>query len=197
MTALGLSSASSLRARLPDVPVTVFGYRSVFQAPGADGVGYCGACTSRRWWNQHSWHNIRLVTRFPLLSTAPSNILQHAAAICDLSGGDSFTDLYGHGRYSSVTECKRFAIDNDIPLILLPQTYGPFTDGDLRDDAASLCAGATQAWARDARSFEILRELLGDAFDASRHRQGVDVAFLLPKVEPREEEVFPAAYVVR
>lgn len=36
------------------------------------------------------------------------------------------------------------------------------------------------AWARDERSFDVLKDLLGDAFDPLRHRSGVDVAFGLP-----------------
>ena len=43
------------------------------------------------------------------------------------------------------------------------------------------------AWAQDETSFDVLRELLGDSFDSNRHRLGVDVAFELPAVPPRDK----------
>jgi len=71
-------------------------------------------------------------------------------------------------------------------LILLPQTYGPFAGSNTRAEASHFARYATRAWARDARSFDVLRELLGDDFDPARHQQGVDVAFLLPRGEAIE-----------
>ncbi len=44
--------------------------------------------------------------------------------------------------------------------------------------------GWVVAWARDERSFEVLKERLGDRFDPTRHRVGVDVAFGLPSHPP-------------
>ena len=41
---------------------------------------------------------------------------------------------------------------------------------------------AAMCWARDARSFETLKELLGDYFDPQRHRCGVDVAFAWSRI---------------
>ena len=186
VTALGYASAAALRTCLLHLPVTIFDHSSTVATPDAAGIGRCGARTSRRVWDAHTWTRIRLATRVPFPPNAAASILKRASAICDISGGDSFTDLYGPWRYKSVTEAKRFALDHRIPLILLPQTYGPFRDSSVREDAARLCRGAAQAWARDARSFEILKDLLGDAFDGERHRLGVDVAFLLPKAEPPE-----------
>lgn len=192
VTALGRSSAVSLRTRLPDLPVTIFDHGSGVRTPDADGIGRCGARTSRRVWDAHTWSRIRLAMRVPFPSNDAATLLKRAAAICDISGGDSFTDLYGPWRYLSINQSKNFAINHGIPLVLLPQTYGPFKDPALRNDAARLCRGAAHAWARDARSFEILKELLGDAFDPELHRLGVDVAFLLPKAEPPEAKLGPA-----
>ena len=95
----------------------------------------------------------------------------------DISGGDSFTDLYGPQRFQTVCLPKLTALRLGRPLILLPQTYGPFQAEDTRRRAASIVRRASMAWARDARSFETLKQLLGDAFDPERHRVGVDVAF--------------------
>ena len=43
---------------------------------------------------------------------------------------------------------------------------------------------STMAWARDQRSFDSLKELLGEQFAPRKHRPGVDVAFALPVRPP-------------
>ena len=69
------------------------------------------------------------------------------------------------------------------PLILLPQTYGPFDKSF--DRASRIVQDATACFARDERSFENLKKMLGNRFDPDRHRCGVDMAFGL---EPRSAE---------
>lgn len=125
-----------------------------------------------------------------------ARLLASVVAFLDISGGDSFTDLYGPRRFSSVCAPKRLAMRLRKPLILLPQTYGPFRDVGRRAEASRIVRYAAQAWARDARSFEILRDLLGDLFDPARHRLGVDVAFRLPSIDaPRLRENLPERFV--
>jgi polysaccharide pyruvyl transferase WcaK-like protein len=102
----------------------------------------------------------------------------------DVSGGDSFTDLYGERRFWEVTRPKLLALEMNRPLVLLPQTYGPFENPRIREVASRVVRGATRAWARDGASFRVLRDLAGDAFDAERHRCGVDLAFALPVRQP-------------
>ncbi len=46
----------------------------------------------------------------------------------DVAGGDSFTDLYGEARFQLINAIKEEAVQRGKPLILLPQTYGPFRD---------------------------------------------------------------------
>lgn len=103
-----------------------------------------------------------------------------AAAVLDISGGDSFSDIYGERRLQAVCAPKSLAIRERTPLYLLPQTYGPFKSAEARRLASTIVRSARMCWARDARSFEILRDLLGDRFDPRRHLVGVDVAFALP-----------------
>jgi polysaccharide pyruvyl transferase WcaK-like protein len=110
--------------------------------------------------------------------------LLRARVILDISGGDSFTDLYGEKRFEAVAAPKQVAVEHGIPLILLPQTYGPFDTERSARRAAEIVKYARMAWARDKHSFIVLRELLGDTFNPSRHRSGVDMAFLLEAREP-------------
>jgi polysaccharide pyruvyl transferase WcaK-like protein len=91
--------------------------------------------------------------------------VQRADAVLDVSGGDS-------------------------PLILLPQTYGPFSRGRNERTARNLIAGSSLAYARDRRSYENLQGILGHRFDPKRHRQGVDLAFGL---RPRQPTVMEPA----
>lgn len=152
----------------------------------------CGARFTRRWHRPESLARIRIAARLGgLLNPAARRILA-ANAVLDISGGDSFTDLYGAWRFRQVTLPKLIALENRIPLILFPQTYGPFRTAKAQRVAQQITRGAAMAWARDARSFNILRDLLGpDHFDPARHRLGVDVAFALPAHEAQGDRLPP------
>lgn len=108
-------------------------------------------------------------------------LFRSADAVLDISGGDSFSDIYGPRRFRAICATKMLAIREGAPLILLPQTFGPFRAPGARARAATIVRAARACWARDARSFQVLRELLADRFDPARHRVGVDVAFALPR----------------
>jgi len=107
-------------------------------------------------------------------------------AVLDVSGGDSFSDLYGLRRFRSIVLPKQVTLALGIPLVLLPQTYGPYAAPRIRDAATDVLRRATQVWARDERSLSVARDLLGDAFDATRHRSSPDLAFGLPAVPPAD-----------
>ena len=123
--------------------------------------------------------------RFGLTSNPIVRTVRNAAAVLDISGGDSFSDIYGKKRFTAVTQPKQLALDAGTPLILMPQTYGPFNDPRRRVKAASILRRSRLAFARDIRSFELMKELLGASFDPARHMCGVDVAFGLPISEPK------------
>ena len=112
------------------------------------------------------------------------SMLDQCGAILDVSGGDSFSDIYGSHRFWSIIRPKMIANRRGIPLVLLPQTYGPFRGERERRLAAEAVLGAAMSWARDRYSFEVLTELAGVDFDPSRHREGVDMAFNLPRLDP-------------
>ncbi|MDG1360637.1 MAG: hypothetical protein P8P71_09365, partial [Phycisphaerales bacterium] len=46
--------------------------------------------------------------------------------VVDVSGGDSFTDMYPDDRIHNIAGIKELVLDQGRPLLLLPQTYGPF-----------------------------------------------------------------------
>jgi len=191
VSALCYATVTALAARLPRASMTVldFGRGVRHEQVGVRGgevkISRCGAKHSRRLYSPDTLWNIRLSARLGGLWNPCARRLLAADAVLDISGGDSFTDLYGQHRFDAVAYSKLIAIENGVPLILLPQTYGPFRSGGTRRVAAEIVRRSVLAVARDARSFETLRELAGGAFDPERHISGVDVAFLLEAREPR------------
>lgn len=105
------------------------------------------------------------------------HLIDSCDAVLDVSGGDSFSDIYGWGRFRAVYWPKRLAGLRRKPLILLPQTYGPYRGAKAFGLARSVTASANLAWARDPNSFQVLKSLVGEGFNPSVHRQGVDMAF--------------------
>jgi polysaccharide pyruvyl transferase WcaK-like protein len=169
------------------------GTRRIERNIGPDRVCYTaqGAVGGMRLYRPENLH--RAVAQSPIgLSWNPIlKTIRDSSAVLDISGGDSFSDIYGRRRFTSITQPKQLAIENGAPLILLPQTYGPFEDETRRGEASRIVRSATLAFARDRRSFSILVDLLGDSFNPARHLCGVDVAFALPITEPAPARRYP------
>lgn len=188
VSALMISVVNGVSDRMPGTSITVLDHGNGLRA----GIPFCGTPFgvrvgirhTRRWYRPEAQTHVSLAISLGGAGNPGARALMDADAILDISGGDSFTDLYGQQRFAAVCFPKKMAIRLGIPLILLPQTYGPFRDEKSREMARTYMRGAAQAWARDSRSFEVLKDLLGSGFDPARHRLGVDVAFLLPAVRP-------------
>lgn len=165
------------------IDVTVFdngvGVRRQVAELGGSSVRYRahGMRLSRRVHRAESLAHMRLSARFGGVGNAGVRAMASADAVLDVSGGDSFSDIYGRKRFEQVTQPKELVLALDRPLVLLPQTYGPFRDTALARRAASVVRRAHSAWARDVDSFERLGDLLGSDLDPKRHRRTVDVAF--------------------
>lgn len=192
VSALGWSIVHNLQNAAPSCEVAVFdfscGLSRVKSGPRGDApVVRCGGYHTKRIYRSESLWNIRISARLGGLRNPGARLLLAANAALDVTGGDSFTDLYGPWRFRAATLCKQTVLELKKPLVLLPQTYGPFESTRNRRVAESIVRRSAMAWARDERSFGVLRDLLGDAFDPARHRSGVDVAFGLPTVKPRED----------
>ncbi|RIQ25260.1 polysaccharide pyruvyl transferase family protein [Jiangella rhizosphaerae] len=147
-------------------------------------VEFAGVRMSRRWHRPESWAQVRLAQTFGGRGNPVARRIARADAVADISGGDSFTDLYGPTRLHSVAAPKLAALRAGRPLVLLPQTYGPFDTPEGRVLAQRLIRSSSLAYARDPHSFQRLLELAGPMADASRLRDGVDVAFALRPRRP-------------
>ena len=190
MSALSISVLESLRQRAPDMRLCVFDHghgvrtHELGDSKRDHPVELCGATQTRRLYRPESLSRIRFACRWGGLYNAAARRILAADAILDISGGDSFTDLYGRWRFRQVSLPKMIAIEAKRPLILLPQTYGPFEGSQARCTASRIVKAAKHCWARDQRSFGVLKELLADDFEPERHRLGIDVAFLLGQRKP-------------
>ncbi|MPZ26534.1 MAG: hypothetical protein GEV12_08765 [Micromonosporaceae bacterium] len=193
LAALRAATLGTLLSGHPGAGVTIFddglGARSggVFVDGHVVPVTLCGARISRRVYRPEAYLNMRASALLGLPNPGLARI-DACHAVLDLSGGDSFSDLYGVRTFRLVAWPKRLALLRDRPLVLLPQTYGPFRRPRLRRQAAGLVRRAAMAWSRDPDSFSALHDLLGADFDPDRHRDGVDVAFALSPRPPDQPD---------
>lgn len=144
-----------------------------------------GLSHTRRLWREDCLRRVYVETRIGAASAPGASMLRASEAVLDVSGGDSFTDLYGQKRFDAMVLTKRLALAAGRPLILLPQTLGPFHSDENRATARDILAAATAIWVRDAKSLDTLRDMLGARFDPARHRLGVDMALRLPETMPQ------------
>jgi polysaccharide pyruvyl transferase WcaK-like protein len=147
----------------------------------------------KRVWHKNHLATARLAAAMGFRSHNLVRVVSDADLVLDVSGGDSFTDLYGEARFRSIVAPKEIALSLGRRLVLLPQTYGPFKSEKTRHTARRLIGGAALAYARDPDSLARLRDLLEDRFDPNRHRLGVDLAFALPAQQPTALEASVAA----
>jgi len=187
VSALCLSALAGLAARSAE-PLAVADHgRGVRQTDmGFASVTRLGLTHSRRFWRGENLTTVRTLARIGGGPSASARIIAGSRAILDVSGGDSFTDLYGPRRFRAMVMTKRLALDNGLPLILLPQTLGPFRDPANRAEAVNILAAARAVWLRDAASYHFLQDVLGPRFDPDRHRLGLDMAVALPSREPSD-----------
>lgn len=192
VSALGLSTLAAVAKRRDNARVTLYDNGSSVRSAtwsfpqGTLDVTQRGMWLSRRVHRPESLWQMRVDSLLPRHVNPNVRAMAHAKAVWDLSGGDSFSDIYGSKRYAQVTVPKRVALRAGRRLVLLPQTYGPFRRPRNRTTARSILLGASEVWARDAESYHRLQGLLAADFDRERHRLGVDVAFTLPAMEPTE-----------
>lgn len=189
VSALFFSAISGLARSLDEVEFVVFdnglGLREdslTISSGRAVRLLRFGARGGRRYHRPENIASMLLASRMGAIGrlNGAIRLIDSCDAILDASGGDSFSDIYGSGRFNNICRPKAIAINRGKPLILLPQTYGPFANHATRAAAAAVTRCASMAWARDQNSYRILKELLGRAFDPAKHLCGVDMAFGMP-----------------
>lgn len=99
--------------------------------------------------------------------------------LLDIGAGDSFAQIYGPKRFLYLWLTKLMANLSRIPLLLSPQTIGPFTSPIYRALARLVLEPASAVVARDPVSLGFLSEIAPKAHGVL----SVDVAFALPYVD--------------
>lgn len=107
--------------------------------------------------------------------------LREFDAVFDTGAGDSFTDIYGRNRLARIAYTQLTARRLGIPLVLLPQTIGPFTGAAHRMLARRVLRRADIVMSRDGVSTSHAAEL--GRRDVVR---ATDLVFSLPTVEARK-----------
>ncbi len=112
-------------------------------------------------------------------SNAWLRALQQADLVCNIHGGDSFSDIYG---------IRRFIVDiiDDIVvllmkknLILLPQTYGPYNHFISRLIASFIVNHSSRIYSRDLQSADVFKKVLRVTDSSPQVLFCPDVAFTL------------------
>lgn len=108
------------------------------------------------------------------------SLLRKCDIVFDIGEGDSFADIYGNKRLAIQVLGKALSRLFGRPLVLSPQTIGPFKSGLGRALGNVGMRMAIRIYARDPLSLELLRS----AGFAGRSQEVMDVAFALPFERP-------------
>lgn len=121
-------------------------------------------------------HIARLLASAALLRLLPKNArialvngnpwlrpIARAGIIGALSGGDSFSDLYGFRRLLYVSLPQLLVLVMGKPLVLLPQSFGPFRGTLARGLARQIVRRAAHVYTREADGLDAIRILAPDA----------------------------------
>ncbi len=100
--------------------------------------------------------------------------------VLDIGAGDSFSDIYGPGRILKMMAAQKLVRLAGRPLVLSPQTIGPFNNKLIEKTALSVMRSATFVASRDDLSTACARDMGfdGPLIEAS------DVALRLPYQRP-------------
>lgn len=85
--------------------------------------------------------------------------LKRADIVVDIGGGDSFADIYGAKRFFTIWATKMHAIRMGKPMILSPQTIGPFDTQYARPLARWAMNRSKLVVSRDAPTTAFLKEM--------------------------------------
>ena len=176
---LGVGALTVANANLIGAAVKKAGRRPVFHLMGVRGAfDYSHEITF-----ENDFENVG----YKALANPFSNLhrqMQRCDIVFDIGGGDSFSDIYAARRYWLIIGSKIAARRSKGPLILSPQTIGPFHTAIARHAAVGVMNSASRIFARDEKSLSILKEL--GMLD--RSALTTDVAFALPFEAPADKQ---------
>lgn len=132
----------------------------------------------------------RRARRWLLGRNAYCRALRDADLAAEITGGDSFSDLYGMRRFVLGFLRRWLVLLYGKRLIMLPQTYGPFRRRLSRVMARYVLRRADRVYCRDHEGVEFARALVGPRY-GDKVRFAPDVAFLLDPRVPETLRIVP------
>lgn len=115
-----------------------------------------------------------------------AGIISRCDLIVDITGGDSFSDIYGMRRFIMGYLQKSLAGLYGKPLILMPQTYGPYSHPLAKALARRVLRYAMLVLSRDRAGVDYAKGILGK--DCEKVKLCPDVAFVLDSLRPNTEQ---------
>lgn len=198
VSALAWSAINLLFIKWPDADVNLLGGRSKSKQP----VTIKGSSIEIPSWalryspklfiaNHIVWMllTVGLIKLFPFLKKilvkkgSTLEAVYKADVFADITGGDSFSDIYGMKRLVMGYMVKRLCQMTGKPFFMLPQTYGPFKSPVSRFLAGRVLKKAVRIYSRDKEGMSVVKGLIGDT---DKVAISPDVAFVLaPKAPER------------
>lgn len=125
----------------------------------------------------HNYFSLKYFLRL-ILSPQKFNLLKiiNQDIVFDISGGDSFSDIYGSARFKAMLNSKRLYNLFKRKQVLLPQTIGPFKNKQYEKFAFDQMAKMDFVFSRDKQSYDYTKQFLKE----QKIYESIDVAFLLP-----------------
>ena len=87
-------------------------------------------------------------------------LLNECNIILDITHGDSFSDIYGKKWLIQTNLLKSFVLLNNKPLVLMPQTYGPFNNWFFKQWSKIIINKAYKVYSRDKKSTHYITDEL-------------------------------------
>ncbi len=117
--------------------------------------------------------------------------LESMDVVCDIRGGDSFSDIYGMRRY--ILGCLPIAVAIILgkKVVLLPQTYGPFKGRISRHIARFIMLHSSIILSRDIESIDLVKNTIRKSDKKIDLRFCPDVAFTLEPQPIMQVEIKP------
>ena len=206
--ALAESSIKILRQAYPDAAITLFGDgyepREMSVAVGREHLAVrcvpVRFCRDVRLPYHFLWFMLwgilakltpgRRARRWLLGRNAYCRALRDADLAAEITGGDSFSDLYGMRRFVLGFLRRWLVLLYGKRLIMLPQTYGPFRRRLSRVMARYVLRRAERIYCRDHEGVEFVRALVGPRY-GDKVRFAPDVAFVLDPRAPDTLRIVP------
>lgn len=111
-------------------------------------------------------------------------LIRQIAFVAAINGGDGFSDIYNTSTFMMRLPDTLFAMRAKIPLVLLPQTIGPFENKTNKDLAERILRYASKIYVRDEKFINTLQQM-GIQYELTRDLS----AYMQP--EPWDIDILP------